>query len=290
MIGWNEVAGWMGFPYLSQSAGISYSYALGYRLKDGGGEPWTARFNRFKANEKAAIYGGARLLYGAVPKLIAALDVDRGECVFITALSSGETNADLKRALPYITRESAGIVGIRFELDALTKNAHGKIHNLYSVDGRNAELDKAEYKSKKLEAKKVFVFDDLITRGDTLSRIALAASCISAVGTPRALPAIAPAGCGALRIEIDNRHGVAGCDGRGRQMHRDCCLSGAALLADDRYRFHGRVTSCPQEGAAASSHEDVNEPWTCGCEDVWSCRQAGMPTSASRRPNRNLTI
>lgn len=69
---------------------------------------------------------------------------------------------------------SLRLIGVRFDIDALTKNAHGKIHNLYSVDGRNAELDKAQYRSKKLDAKSVFVFDDLITRGDTLSRIALA--------------------------------------------------------------------------------------------------------------------
>lgn len=63
---------------------------------------------------------------------------------------------------------------MRFELDALEKNVHGKIHNLYSVPERNAELDKAKYTSKYLRAKNVFVFDDLITRGDTLSRIAQA--------------------------------------------------------------------------------------------------------------------
>jgi hypothetical protein len=174
MIHWIEVAGWMGFPYLSQSNGISHSYALGYRLKDGGGEPWTTRFNRFKANEKAAVYGAARLFYGAVPKLMQSLQVNPDETVFITALSSVETTADANRALPFITKESARLVGVRFELDALRKNAHQKIHNFYSVADRNTELDKAEYKAKKLDAKKVFVFDDLITRGDTLSRIALA--------------------------------------------------------------------------------------------------------------------
>lgn len=174
MIHWNPIAGWMAFPYLSQSNGIEHSFTLGYRLKDGGGEPWTSRFNRFKAGEKAAVYGGARLLYGAVPDLMAALKINPAESIFITALSSGETNADPNRSLPFITKESAGLVGVRFDIDALKKNAHGKIHNLYSVDGRNAELDKAEYKSKILNAKSVFVFDDLITRGDTLSRIALA--------------------------------------------------------------------------------------------------------------------
>jgi hypothetical protein len=104
----------------------------------------------------------------------AALNVDRRDSVFIAALSSGETTADPNRALPFITKESAGIVGVRFATDALQKNAHGKIHSLYTVGERNAELDKAQYQAQKLGAKNVFVFDDLITRGDTLSRIAMA--------------------------------------------------------------------------------------------------------------------
>mgnify|MGYP006269261347 CR=1 FL=1 len=174
MIYWKPLAGWMAFPYLSQSNGIEHSFTLGYRLKDGGGEPWTSRFNRFKAGEKAAVYGGAYLLYGAVPDLIAALKIDRAESIFIVALSSGETSADPNRSLPFITNECAKIIGVRFEIDALQKNAHGKIHNFYSIGERNAELDKAQYKAKDLAAKNVFVFDDLITRGDTLSRIALA--------------------------------------------------------------------------------------------------------------------
>jgi hypothetical protein len=173
MINWDEIAGWMGFRWLSQSEGITHSYTLGYRFKDDDKEVWTERFNRFKEKDVPALTGGARLLYAAVPKLIQALDVDVADTVFIAALSSGETTADGDRAVPWITKECAGLVGARFEIAALSKNAHQKIHTFYSVVERNAELDKAEYKSKKLKATNVFVFDDFITRGDTLSRIAL---------------------------------------------------------------------------------------------------------------------
>jgi len=174
LIGWVPIAGWMGFPYLSQNAGITYSYALGYRLKDDGKEIWTQRFNRFKNKEKQATWGAAELFYGAVPRLIKKLGVDVNDTVFIAALSSGETTAAGNRAIPFIAKECAGLVGARFDLKALSKNAHSKIHNFYSIESRNAELDKAEYKSIPLNAKNVFVFDDFITRGDTLSRIALA--------------------------------------------------------------------------------------------------------------------
>ncbi len=174
MLQWAPIAGWMGFPYLSQSAGITHSFALGYRLTDNGQEPWTQRFNRFKANQIGALYGGARLLYAAVPRLIQTMGTDIRDCVFVPALSSSETVAAEKRAIPIIAKETARLVGARFELGALSKNPHGRIHNLYSAESRNAELDKAQYKSTNLGARQVFVFDDFITRGDTLSRIALA--------------------------------------------------------------------------------------------------------------------
>jgi hypothetical protein len=89
-------------------------------------------------------------------------------------LSSGETQADPDRAIPYFADQCAGLVGARSDVGALSKNVHQKIHNFYSAEQRDAELEKAEYKAKKLDAEHVFVFDDFITRGATLSKIATA--------------------------------------------------------------------------------------------------------------------
>ncbi|MCK1326641.1 hypothetical protein IVA94_38940 [Bradyrhizobium sp. 156] len=83
MIHWNPIAGWMGFPYLSRSQGITHSYTLKT------GEAWTSRLVRFKNKDKAAIYGAGRLLYGAVPGLIKAMAVNVKDAVFVAALSSG---------------------------------------------------------------------------------------------------------------------------------------------------------------------------------------------------------
>lgn len=174
VISWNPVAGWMEFPRLSESAGITRAYALGYRLKDNGQELWTSRFTRFKNKDRGAIFGGARLLHGAIAPLIEATGVNVNDAVFIPALSSGETAANANRAIPHIAMQCSRAVGARFELNGLQKKAHKKIHTFFSVEERNAELDKAEYKSAALGARHVFVFDDFITRGDTLSRIALA--------------------------------------------------------------------------------------------------------------------
>lgn len=174
MIAWTPIAGWMDFPYLTRSENLTYSYTLTYKLTDKTGEPWTSRLIRFKNKEKAAIYGGGRLFYAAVPDLIKAIGVDVKDTVFVAALSSGETSADPDRAIPYFARESANLVGAQSDITALSKNIHQRIHNFYSADGRDAELAKAEYKAKKLGATNVFVFDDFITRGATLSKIATA--------------------------------------------------------------------------------------------------------------------
>ena len=79
-----------------------------------------------------ALYGGADLLRGAVPDLIKALGLNVSNTAFVTALASGETTANKDRALPAITRSCAEIVGAEFVLNALSKNVHGKIHNLYT--------------------------------------------------------------------------------------------------------------------------------------------------------------
>ncbi|MCR8493913.1 phosphoribosyltransferase [Brucella anthropi] len=174
MIYYNMVAGWMGFPHLSISNGLTYSYAIAYRLKDKTSENWTARFIRFKDKNNKAEWGGATVFYEAVPALIKHLGVDPKRTAFIPALSSGETKADPNRSIPWIAKECARICGAQYTDAALSKNVHQKIHSIYSADGRSAELDKAKYQSTKIDADHVFVFDDFITRGDTLSRIALA--------------------------------------------------------------------------------------------------------------------
>ncbi|MER8877498.1 phosphoribosyltransferase [Mesorhizobium sp. M0684] len=174
MIYHNMVAGWMGFPYLSISNGLTYSYAIGYKLKDKPNEHWTARFIRFKDKNNKAEWGGATVFYEAVPALINNLGVSPKRTAFIPALSSSETKADSNRSLPWIAKECARLCGAQYIDTALLKNVHQRIHTIFSGDGRTAELDKAKYQSIKIDADHVFVFDDIITRGDTLSRIAQA--------------------------------------------------------------------------------------------------------------------
>jgi hypothetical protein len=164
----------MAFSYLTRCAGITRSFALGYRVTDNSGERWTQRFNRFKENDTSALCGGADLLRGAVPELVKELRLNVSSTAFVTALASGETAANKDRPMVIITRSCAEIVGAEFILNALSKNTHGKIHNFYTEAQRDAELEKADYKSKKIGKTNILVFDDFITRGATQSKIAQA--------------------------------------------------------------------------------------------------------------------
>jgi hypothetical protein len=164
----------MAFPRLTKCEGITRSFTLGYRITDNSGELWTERFDRFKNNDLSALCGGAHLLLGAVPELVQALGLHVNNTVFVTALASGETTARKCRPLQLITHYCAKIVGAEFILDALSKNVHDKIHNLYPAARRDEELEKANYKSKQFDKTNILVFDDFITRGATQSKIAQA--------------------------------------------------------------------------------------------------------------------
>lgn len=174
MIRWNARNDWMEFDYLSVCGGLARTYTLAYRVTDDPSETWTGRFNRFKAKDHKAWYGAAHLFYEAFPPLFGALGFKGGESVFVSALSSSETKADPERPIPYIASQLAGLVGAKEAIGAITKQPHNRIHNLYRAEARDAELDKAQYVCGKLPAKNVFVFDDFVTRGGTLSRVAQA--------------------------------------------------------------------------------------------------------------------
>ncbi|TVZ74932.1 hypothetical protein BCL32_0268 [Rhizobium mongolense USDA 1844] len=174
MLRWNNKVGWMEFPSLTISAGLTRTYTLAYKLTDNTAERWTSRFIRFKNKNHKAYYGGARLMYAAFPPLLEDMNLRPRDCVLVAALSSSETAADPTRQIPYIACQLAETVGAACAIDAITKQQHSRIHNLYKADQREAELDKANYVSSKLPASNVFVFDDFITRGGTLSRVAQA--------------------------------------------------------------------------------------------------------------------
>jgi len=172
MITWMARNGWMGFPRLSVNSGLGGTFTLAYKLTDNPTETWTSRFIRFKVGQPQASVGGARLFYEAFPALFDSFGLRGRDCVFVSALSSTETVADRGRLIPHIAIELADLVGAHEAVGSISKQRHGKIHNLYRADARDAELDKAQYVSQRLPARNVFVLDDFVTRGGTLSKVA----------------------------------------------------------------------------------------------------------------------
>lgn len=175
MPGWTACGNWMHYGHLDGGNDLDGAYAIGYRITDDDGtDPWTARFNRFKAKDGAAFAGGAAAVSGSMPALLKSLGVKPAEAVLVPALGSAETKAAANGQLATLAQQAATASGAQFSLGALSKQVHKPIHGIFSAGDREAELDKAAYASGKLPAKTVFVFDDLITRGSTLNRIARA--------------------------------------------------------------------------------------------------------------------
>ncbi|PZX23642.1 phosphoribosyltransferase [Rhodobacter capsulatus] len=174
MIYYKSVSGWMEFPRLSMSNGLTATYTIAYRLKDKTGEHWTSRFNRFKNKENKAEWGAATVMYEAVPALMKHLGLNMHQTMFLPVLSSGETQANPNRSICWMTKECAGVCGANYSSTSLAKNIHQKIHNIYDASARSAELDKANYQAAKMQTNTFVIFDDIVTRGDTLSRVALA--------------------------------------------------------------------------------------------------------------------
>lgn len=172
MPGWTELAGWMRFDALDDGDHLSGVFTIAYKITDDGTEAWSARFTRFKAKDQVALSGAIALLERAVPHLVGALGLDARQVVCIPALGSKETVASRAGLTAALASSSAAALGAQFELSAVAKNAHKPLHGIYNADDRQAELDKAAYVAQPVRANSILLFDDFITRGSTLSRIA----------------------------------------------------------------------------------------------------------------------
>ena len=155
--------------------GVTRVFTLGYRMNDNSLDPWTQRFNAFKSKDPDAVLGASSVMKEAVPALVQGLDLDISRTVLVPALSSGEAVASKQGVLWGVVRGCALRVGARFVGDAITKKPHEPLHR-----GKRSDVDRqkllwqAEYKSARIEAQDILVFDDFITIGATMSQLAQA--------------------------------------------------------------------------------------------------------------------
>lgn len=204
------VDGWMRFERLDQSQPGIPTHVLAWRFTDTGSDAWTGRLNRFKSEDGVAIAGAARVLTAALPALLNRHGWTAASTGIVAALSSGDTQTVPTKPLPRVVRAVATRLGMGWLPALLTKNAHGKLHNIPNATERDTEASKADYKCAQISGvRRLLVLDDFITRGTTLNNIA------TAVKKSNQNIAVYPIGLGktekkgyatSLGLEINNEH------------------------------------------------------------------------------------
>lgn len=169
MPGWKSAAGWMEFPYLDQGEGLDRAYTLAYKVTDDQTEHWTSRFVRFKAKEEQALYGAAAVLKSKFPDLLGHLKLNPKSAVIIPALGSADKCANPKKHIPRLGQVLGKQSGLVYDPEIVSKDPHRPLHLLGSAGERLAELEKANYVAKAVNAKTALVLDDFITQGATLA-------------------------------------------------------------------------------------------------------------------------
>ncbi|MGI9250488.1 MAG: phosphoribosyltransferase [Pseudohongiellaceae bacterium] len=171
-----KFSGWIKFEQLDVPLqNIESSFTIGYKFLDGESDDWTKRFSGFKDGEAAAVHGGINLMMKIIPLLVTTLNLQPPQIVFIPALSSNETVADENGSMAKMAKACAECAGTHFVLDAIRKEKHAPLHSRQRTSEKRKEiLDNANHRSESINAEYVFIFDDLITRGETLSHTAQA--------------------------------------------------------------------------------------------------------------------
>lgn len=167
---------WLRVPLASPSH-IDGAFALGYRITGGVDDAWSVRFNSFKFGPPQARTAGITVIRAVLPSLIreifAGTTMNAQRVTFVPALGSRETTADPNGAIAILAQSCARVFDNPVRLDLLTKSPHESLHQSGAGADVRAEIVRnAGYRAGAVEADVVVVFDDFITRGDTLGRIA----------------------------------------------------------------------------------------------------------------------
>ena len=163
---------------LSAHSRIDGAFVLGYRVTGGGPNVWSERFNRFKFGPPTSCAAGIAVMQATMGSLTRQLldglsPIGIQEVTFVPALGSGETTADPNGAVASLALHCASVFGNPFRLNLLSKNPHASLHGSGGrADMRAEVIQNADYRAGPVAARVVVVFDDFITRGDTLGAIA----------------------------------------------------------------------------------------------------------------------
>lgn len=169
---WVNRNGWMYFVRLDGMHTLNGVYTVAWRFTDSDQELWTHRINRFKWEEERALKGTHAMLTEALPALLKCLKLSPAETGMTVALSSGDTAVAPEKPLPRVAQGVCATMKLRWLPKLLRKEAHRPLHRLRSADSRDGEVA-GKYTAKRVDGlRNIFIFDDIVTRGSTLSEIA----------------------------------------------------------------------------------------------------------------------
>lgn len=162
------------YDTLTFNNGVAAAFTVGYRIEDRLDDTWSARFTKYKFDpDKASTEGAVRLMAYASRILVRGLGLDPSRTVFAPALRSAETMADPNGGLALLASCCAG--ACRYQPGLLQKEAHlptGR-GGLYP-EFRSLLVEDADYRSAPTDAETIFIVDDFIATGKTLSLAATA--------------------------------------------------------------------------------------------------------------------
>lgn len=172
---WAKFEEWMRFDNLDvYDDSLSGAFTIGYRFINDEFENWTRRFNKFKEGRNSAYEGCKNMIPDIVEPLVEKLELNTSSTTFVPALTSEECIASPSGILSWIAGVCAERSTGNFEREAIGKNPHEPLHKAGSAGKRSQILDEANYHSVSIDAENAIIFDDFITRGETLSHIARA--------------------------------------------------------------------------------------------------------------------
>lgn len=156
--------------------GVSAVFVLGYRFEDCSDDSWSERFTRFKFTpDQCSSAGAAKLMAHAARTLVCSLGLNADSVVFAPALRSAERFADPDGVLTMIAGRCAEAAGCRYQPGLLTKDAHLPTgRGGLDPEFRLLLVEDANYRSASTDASTVFVVDDFVATGKTLSLAATA--------------------------------------------------------------------------------------------------------------------
>jgi len=170
--------GWMQFNSLDNFSNIIAVYTICYSLtgKEHENELWTKRIKDFKDGDLKAKKGAGFLLWKSLDELLKYLNIEFDRCGLICALSSSDEKINMKKNLSKVAKWVAKEkLKLKWMPNLLSKSKHEALHKIRGANARDNTVNNKYFSGIiNNDIENLFIFDDIVTRGSTMSEIARA--------------------------------------------------------------------------------------------------------------------